>query len=255
MTPVSPTLHLPLDHVVLLVPDLEQAADLFSAIGFTVTPRTDHSLPMGTANRCVMLGSTYIEFLSVVHATERSASWRELLALGGGLRGLALRTGNADKACQALAASGLDACDVLQFSRQDDDGRDLRFRICRLPAAVTPGVRLIVCEHQTPELLWRHEWTSHPNGAAEIRDVTFAAPSPSDTATILALAGAALRSIELTGPETDVRVASAGPARLTIAVANLERVPAFPNMRRNGSETEIDCRPGLDLILRLKAAS
>ncbi len=122
------SLPLSLDHVVLLTGNLERVADLFTGLGFTVTPRTEHSPAMGTANRCVMLGSTYIEILTVVRNTERSAGWRDLLAQGGGLRGLALRTGDAVAACDVLNAAGLDAGEVLSFAREDETGQSLRHR-------------------------------------------------------------------------------------------------------------------------------
>jgi hypothetical protein len=31
-----------------------------------------------------------------------------------------------------------------------------------------PGARYFVCEHRTPELLWRPEWLAHANGATAI---------------------------------------------------------------------------------------
>jgi len=245
---------LPLDHVVLLTADLEKAAALFSALGFTVTPRTEHSREMGTANRCVMLRSTYIELLTIVRDTERSASWRALLDRGAGLRGLALRTGDAAASCEALHEAGFDSGQVIDFSRADEAGDLLRFRVCRLPASDTDGFRLIVCEHQTPELLWRPEWTAHANGGGDIIGVEMGAGNSIESSTTLRAVAAALRKVE-SGDwrSTPVSVvAPEGTARLTLSVGDL--TAARRHLGRNAEEVQIDCRPALDLTLVLQFA-
>lgn len=250
------SLSLPLDHVVLLTENLERVADLFAGLGFTMTPRTEHSPAMGTANRCVMLGTTYIEILTVVRNTERSAGWRELLAQGGGLCGLALRTGDAASACDALNAAGFDAGEVLSFAREDETGQSLRFRICRLPAAVTPGYRIIVCEHQTPDQLWRPTWTRHRNGARDIVSAEFSLPDPAAARATLERVDAALS----TSPESARRTASVGfvpegkPGRLRVVTNDFEQAGVLTREPAQRSrEREIDLRPDLDLILNLAA--
>lgn len=49
-----------------------------------------------------------------------------------------------------------------------DDGSEhpATFRVTALDHA--PGARYFVCEHRTPGLLWRPEWTAHANGAQAI---------------------------------------------------------------------------------------
>jgi catechol 2,3-dioxygenase-like lactoylglutathione lyase family enzyme len=250
------SLPLPLDHVVLLTENLERMADLFTGLGFTVTPRTEHSPAMGTANRCVMLGSTYIEILTVVRNTERSAGWRELLAQGGGLRGLALRTDDAASACDALNAAGLDAGEVLSFARQDETGQSLRFRICRVPAAVTPGYRIIVCEHQTPDQLWRPTWTRHRNGARNIVSAEFSFPDPAVARATLERVGTALwTSSERNRSTASIGFAPEGePGRLRVVMDNSEEA-AFLTLgpAQRNHEWEIALRPDLKLILSLAA--
>src|SRR5512134_1072217 len=50
-----------IDHVVLVVRDLDAARDTFERMGFTVTPRGHHTI--GSQNHCVMFGHDYIELL------------------------------------------------------------------------------------------------------------------------------------------------------------------------------------------------
>jgi hypothetical protein len=42
--------------------------------------------------------------------------------------------------------------------------------------------RVYFCEHQTPDLVWRPEWRTHPNGAAAISRVVVATADPPRTA-------------------------------------------------------------------------
>jgi hypothetical protein len=256
MTTMVASLPLSLDHVVLLTENLERVADLFTGLGFTVTPRTEHSPAMGTANRCVMLGSTYIEILTVVRNTERSAGWRELLAQGGGLRGLALRTDDAAAACDALNAAGLDAGEVLSFARAYETGQSLRFRICRLPAAVTPGYRIIVCEHQTPDQLWRPTWTRHRNGARDIVSAELSLPNPVVGRATLERVGAALwTSSERNRSTASIGFAPEGePGRLRVVMDDVgEAASLARGSAQRNPEREVDLRPDLDLILTLAA--
>lgn len=250
------SLPLPLDHVILLTENLEHVADLFAGLGFTVTPRTEHSPAMGTANRCVMLGSTYIELLTVVRNTERSAGWRELLAQGGGLRGLALRTGDAGSACDALNAAGFDVGEVLSFAREDETGQSLRFRVCRLPAAATPGYRVIVCEHQTPDQLWRPAWTTHPNSARDLISADLSVPVPVAAYATLQGVGAALRMpAESAGGTASISfVPESEPGRLRVVTDDLKQVKGLVRepVHRN-YKTEIDLRPNLNLVLTVTA--
>jgi len=60
--------------------------------------------------------------------------------------------------------------------------QDARFRTTRLdPAKVAMG-RVYFCEHQTPDLVWRPEWQTHPNGACAIARVVVATADPQRTA-------------------------------------------------------------------------
>jgi len=59
-----------LDHVVVVVRDLDAAAAQWQRLGFTISPRGTHSAHMGTANYTMMLREDYLEILGVVAPTE-----------------------------------------------------------------------------------------------------------------------------------------------------------------------------------------
>lgn len=129
------TMPLAFDHLLVAVPDLDQAAEeLLAEHGLASLPGGRHD-GHGTANRIVPLGSDYLELISVVDPEEAETSpvgrWiRRGLDAGGGLWGLNLRTDDADALARRL---GLE---VLEFVREPPDGDPIRFRLVGLEGAV-----------------------------------------------------------------------------------------------------------------------
>lgn len=185
---MRPRVNTALDHAVVLVEDLAAAARDIEAAGFTVTPETLHSPEMGTANRCVMLDSTYIELLTVVRPTERNAGWRDLLSAGPGLKGLALKSADLDATRDRLLARHVPAGPALSFSRETEGGV-LRFSVIRIERAATPGLQVLICRHHTPDLMWTPRWCTHGNAATELSGLTVPCPDPAATAAIVEAAG------------------------------------------------------------------
>ena len=54
------------DHAVVVVGDLDGAAQNWKRLGFTLSPRGTHSAQMGTGNYTIMLGEDYLELLGVL---------------------------------------------------------------------------------------------------------------------------------------------------------------------------------------------
>jgi hypothetical protein len=141
-----------IDHVVLVVRDLDGARSTFERMGFTVTPRGHHTL--GSQNHCVMFGDDYIELL--MSPTENPHPSRqyytEFARAGDGLAGIALKSANAKGAYTELLWAGFQPGDVLEFSRPvelPEGTREARFRVTQPRPGSTPGGRVFVCEHLT----------------------------------------------------------------------------------------------------------
>jgi catechol 2,3-dioxygenase-like lactoylglutathione lyase family enzyme len=170
-----------LDHVVVDVRDrIDEAVRCFTSLGFLLTPRGHHSL--GSVNHLAMFATDYLELLGFgADGTARP----ELMPFPVGLNGLVFKTTDADLVHRQAAAAGLPVLPVQSFSRPltlDGVTRDARFRTTRLdPAKVTIG-RVYFCEHQTPDLVWRPEWQTHPNGAHAIARVVVTTADPQQTA-------------------------------------------------------------------------
>jgi len=201
-----------LDHVVIDVRErMDEAADRFAALGFQLTPRGYHTL--GSMNHLAMFQTDYLELLGFGAG---GASRPELAPFPVGLNGLVLKTTDADAVHAHALAAGLPILPVQAFSRpvELDGGRqDARFRTTRLdPQKIAMG-RVYFCEHLTPELVWRREWQSHPNGARTIRRVIVATEEPRRSAALFtALFGAAALS------ERDGKcVIAAGTARVELS--------------------------------------
>jgi catechol 2,3-dioxygenase-like lactoylglutathione lyase family enzyme len=168
-----------LDHVVIAVRDLERARATYSRLGFTLTPRGVHSI--GSQNHCVMFGRDYLELLAVPKPHPALEYYSDFLARGEGVAALALATGDARAAHAELAAAGMTADPPLEFSRPvalAEGVRQASFRIVQLGAAQTPGCRVFLCQHRTPELVWRSEYLSHAVGATEIAALALVVEDP-----------------------------------------------------------------------------
>ena len=65
-----------IDHAVVMVRDLDKAAENYRQLGFTLSPRGTHSAHMGTGNYTIMFDPDYMELLGVLVATEHNAPAR-----------------------------------------------------------------------------------------------------------------------------------------------------------------------------------
>jgi len=106
-----------IDHCVVLVRDLDKAAETFARAGFTVAPRGVHSAHMGTGNNCVMLEKDYFEILGVLTPTEANAKWRAVLEAREGMTAIAMRAHDAEKGAAEVAARGIPTMPVMRFGR------------------------------------------------------------------------------------------------------------------------------------------
>lgn len=165
------SLFLPIDHLVILTDDLQEARDAFVGAGFTTSPIARHSPQMGTANSCIMLDNAYVELMGIVAPTPANESWRALLTEGAGLKGIALASNDIDVTALDLRAAGIEAEPPRHFSREMDEG-ELRFSVIRLPRVLTPGLQCIYCQHHTRKLLWTASALRHPNGATRLLGAT-----------------------------------------------------------------------------------
>jgi hypothetical protein len=154
----------------------DDAMRCFASLGFQLTPRGHHTL--GSVNHLAMFATDYLELLGF---GEGGATRTELARFPAGLNGLVFKTTDADLVHREAEAAGLPVLPVQSFSRPvtlDGARRDARFRTTRLdPDRIAIG-RVYFCEHLTPDLVWRSEWQTHPNGACALARVVVATADP-----------------------------------------------------------------------------
>jgi hypothetical protein len=175
---MSPVFPVPtLDHVVVNARDrIDDAADTYRRLGFTLTPRGYHTL--GSMNHLAIFGNDYLELIA---AKPGDDSRPEIMAAPLGLDALVFGTEDADDTYQALRRAEVSIDPPQQFSRPVEAGgtiRDATFRTTRLPRLASAAGRLYFCEHLTRDLVWRDEWRHHANGAVGIARAVIAAEEP-----------------------------------------------------------------------------
>lgn len=176
-----------IDHTFLLVNDLDQSAEAYRRLGFTLSPRGLHSAEKGTANHTIIFRHDYLELLGVVAETPANLAQRQRLAQQGeGLLAVANRTLSADAAKPALRALGIETGDVSAFSRPlplPDGGSGIAaFRTLVFDAAEVPVGHFFLCEQQTPDMVWRPELQDHANGAQGLSAIIAVVADPQATA-------------------------------------------------------------------------
>jgi len=157
-----------LDHVVVMVDGIDAAEAAYKNLGFQVQPRGFHR-KLGTANHLMIFDKDYFEILGIVEDTAFNAERREWLKQGGGLANVALATDGADIAFDAFKAAGLEPDAPLFFDRAVEVAgktEHAQFRTVRIPKTHMPVVGFFVCEHLTPQFVYRSEWAQQAGNPA-----------------------------------------------------------------------------------------
>jgi hypothetical protein len=203
------------DHAVVVVNDLDGAAQNWKRLGFTVSPRGTHSAKMGTGNYTIMLGEDYLELLGVLDATEHNAPTRAFLArTGGGIERVAFSTSDAAKGAEEIRARGYPPIGPTDFEQPVTlpNGRQsaAKFATFQWPIDQAPGgVRLFACQHKTRDTVWIPELQQHANTAKRIERILIVSPEPKADAGHLAT----MIDIPARGERDGTWLVASGPGR------------------------------------------
>ena len=180
------------DHAVVVVRDLDKAADNWRSLGFTVSPRGTHSAKMGSGNTTIMLDPDYIELLGVLVETAHNAPTRAFLDRSGeGIERIAFTAVDSAAGAEEIRARGYEPLGPTDFERPvtmpDGSQSAARFRIFQWPLSEAPaGLRIFACQHKTRETVWIPELMKHANGAKRLKQVLVVSPEPAKDAAHLA---------------------------------------------------------------------
>ena len=167
-----------IDHVVIVVPDLDAAIASYTDLGFTVVRGGRH--PIGSHNALIGLADgAYLELIAFFEpaATHR---WRTKLDQGGGLVDFCMATDDLKADADAFRAAGVPMGDPWPLSRTRPDGYALSWILCT-PGVPHGGLAPFLIEDTTPRDERVPRQRTHANGVTGIVGLTVAAP---DVATV-----------------------------------------------------------------------
>lgn len=189
-----------LDHLVILVNDLEEATEDYGRLGFTVTPGGEHADGL-TRNALVPFrDGAYLELVAFVdpeNSRDNVWGWRGFLP-GGGLVDYCAASDGLRGDVERLRGLGFEVDDFGEGGRRLPDGQEIRWRSAgfRQEGRVLP----FLIEDATPRArrVPGGPAADHPNGATGIQRLEISTPDPGKASEDLAaLAGTAPGSLQL----------------------------------------------------------
>ncbi|MFJ9367124.1 VOC family protein [Nocardia sp. NPDC101769] len=177
-----------LHHAGILTRNLDGLEHRYTALGFTLSPRSRHLLSAGpgqppvpgcTANLCALFGDSYIELLGIVDDTAPDP-WhtRSMADEYEGFRILNLETIDAAATDHRLTEHGLPTSGVLDLARDIDTElgvRTVRARAVHIDPRSTPEGHLGLAQHLTREYVHQPRYLDHANGALGVAAVLIVA--------------------------------------------------------------------------------
>lgn len=173
-----------LDHAVINVMGrLDEAAAQYVRLGFQLTERGHHTL--GSSNNLAIFGTNYLELLGYLPGRETMRA--DLWAHPAGLTGLVFKSPGAELVYATLKERGVPVQEPMSFARPvalPGGAQDARFKVIRVSGDAVQNGRTFFCHHDTPELVYRAEWQTHPNGVTDIGEFVIASKEPARTAAV-----------------------------------------------------------------------
>jgi len=160
-----------IDHLVIVVPDLQRAVASYGELGFTVVRGGKH--PIGTENALIALTDrAYLELLAFV-VPDSPHPWFAALAKGGGLVDFCLQTDDLGAEIDRFRRAGVELSDPMRLTRERPDGYQLAW-LLSIPPADRAGALPFLIDDETPREERVPREVSHPNGTIGIETLTVA---------------------------------------------------------------------------------
>ena len=236
-----------LDHLVILVRDLDRAVRGYEELGFAVTPGGEHADGLTRNALIPFKDGSYLELVAFVDPEDLRDNvwgWRRFLSSGGGLIDYCAASDDLAADVSRLGERDFAVDGPADGGRRLPDGREIRWLIAR----IRQEGRLLpfLIEDLTPRELRVPGGSSaeHPNGALGIRNLKIAAPEAKGALRAFAILtgssagpwtlGPCLLSVVTPEQEDDVRhrLDATGPGPFALGLAT--DVP--------GREEELDRR-------------
>jgi len=173
------------DHVFILVNELDDSARRYAALGFTLSPKGIHSAAKGSANYTIMFPHDYFELLGIVNRTPQNAHRLEALErMGEGLHAVACRIDDAEAAAASLGDLGIATEGLGSFQRPvplpDGSQGIAAFSTVAFTRDEVPFGAVFMCQHRTRETVWVPELLNHANTACGLDAILAISDAPAD---------------------------------------------------------------------------
>lgn len=158
-----------IDHLVIVVNALEQAATDYTRLGFTVVPGGKH--PVGSHNMLIAFADgSYLEIIGFYREAP-DHRWWNALEQGERLVDYCMQTDDLQRDTKILREAGAAINDPVPWSRQRPDGYDLKW-LLSLATGSHRGVAPFLIEDVTPRAERIPQDFRHANGAVGIGTLT-----------------------------------------------------------------------------------
>jgi catechol 2,3-dioxygenase-like lactoylglutathione lyase family enzyme len=179
-----------IDHLVIAVRDLDEAAGFYKRLGFQVGSRNRH--PWGTENRVIQLPGTFLELITVGEGADIAPPKPGFFSFGAfvqdyldhreGLAMLVLDSHDAKADAALFAEKGIGSFAPFHFERSGrrPDGSETKvaFTLAFASEPSAPRAGFFVCQHHFPENFWNPAFQRHDNKAMSLSIVAMTAPEP-----------------------------------------------------------------------------
>jgi catechol 2,3-dioxygenase-like lactoylglutathione lyase family enzyme len=165
-----------IDHIVIVVNDLEQAAKDYERLGFTVVPGGKH--PVGSHNVLISLADGYIEIIAF-YREALDHRWWTPLQRGERLVDFCMQTDDLKGDTSKLRTAGVAINDPVPWSRTRPDGYELKW-LLSLAQGNHRGVAPFLIQDVTPKEERIPQTVEHQNHATGIETVTVAVSNLSE---------------------------------------------------------------------------
>ena len=173
-----------LDHIAHWVRDLDAASTTLQSLGFVLTPWSEQHAsprpgspiaPVGSANRCIMLRSGYLEILAPLAPTPIGRELQAGIDRYVGVHLIAFGSPDTRAEQARLEALGFPQRPLVALRREVETetggSATLRFTVGRAELGSMAEGRIQFLTHHTPEHLWQTRYLGHPNTADDLAEV------------------------------------------------------------------------------------
>ncbi|MDC0227876.1 VOC family protein, partial [Alphaproteobacteria bacterium] len=162
---------LELDHIAINVKDnMDKAYQLFTELGFILTPRGYHSL--GSINHSMVFNDNYLELIG--NQKGKPINRPELKNAALGINGLVFKTNSVKRIYNHLVNINFEQDAPRTFNRPvfiDDIEHKAMFETVSLNANIFKAGRVYYCNHLTPNLVWIPKYMEHFNTSLGIEEI------------------------------------------------------------------------------------